>query len=207
MESDAYKTLAAPVSTETKVLASRFLAFAHPVGSREDAIGIWKGLQRQYHDATHHCYAFRLGTDGSDFRSNDDGEPSGTAGRPILAALERKGLTNVVVVVVRYFGGTKLGVGGLRRAYAEAAEAVLSKVKMEDRFCLSRLVAVFRYDLTARVLHAISQGGGKVVNSDYGEKVKVEVEVRTSQAESLRAALANATNGSVAFENDNAGLI
>ncbi len=118
---DIYYTLSGPVKGVLKVQGSKFLSFATPVETPDMALSAWHSLQREYHDATHHCYAFRLQTADGEFRVNDDGEPAGTAGRQILQAIDRAELTNLVVVVVRYFGGTKLGVGGLSRAYCDAA--------------------------------------------------------------------------------------
>jgi uncharacterized YigZ family protein len=116
-----------PGRGEIRERASRFLAFAQPVSSAEDAAKFVEGLKREYHDATHVAYAWKIGTGGSvTERSSDAGEPSGTAGKPILAAISSAGVGDVTVAVVRYFGGTKLGTGGLARAYRKADEAALA---------------------------------------------------------------------------------
>ena len=111
--SDSFLTIAAPAEAIYKEKSSKFLAYAYPVRSEEEIRELLEALYKRYYDATHHCYAWRLGPHGEQFRSNDDGEPSGTAGKPILGQLLSNSLTNCLIVVVRYFGGTKLGVSGL----------------------------------------------------------------------------------------------
>ena len=122
---DSYLTIAAPAEAASRERSSKFLAYAYPVQQEEQIREILDGLRKKYYDATHHCYAWRLGPGGAAFRANDDGEPSGTAGKPILGQLLSNNLTDCLIVVVRYFGGTKLGVPGLIAAYREsAAEAI-----------------------------------------------------------------------------------
>ena len=117
---DLYKTIKHPSEGLYKEKGSKFLAFAYPVSSEEDIGRIITDLRKQYHDARHHCYAWRLGPEKDRFRVNDDGEPSGSAGKPIFGQIRSMDLSDVLVVVVRYFGGTLLGVGGLIRAYRAA---------------------------------------------------------------------------------------
>ena len=114
---DAYRSLAAPSEGLFKDNGSRFIALAYPVETEEEVKSIVAGLRKEYHDARHHCYAYRLGYQGDVFRASDDGEPAGSAGRPILGQIDSAGLSDVLVVVVRYFGGIKLGIPGLIRAY------------------------------------------------------------------------------------------
>ena len=113
MTSDSYHTLAGPAEAIYKEKSSKFLAYAYPVESEEEIRTLLDALRKKYYDATHHCYAWRLGPHGETFRTNDDGEPSGTAGKPILGQLLSNELVNCLIVVVRYFGGTKLGVSGV----------------------------------------------------------------------------------------------
>ena len=129
----AFKTISAPAEAIIKEKRSKFLAFAYPVEKEADIKEIIAILKKKYHDASHHCYAYILGTDKSIFRMNDDGEPSGTAGHPIRGQLLSKGLTNVLVVVVRYFGGVKLGTGGLRAAYKLSAKEVLENAVIIEK--------------------------------------------------------------------------
>ena len=129
MADDTFLTVAAPAEAASRERSSKFLSYIYPVASEEEIRGHLDALRKRYYDATHHCYAWRLGPHGEAFRSNDDGEPSGTAGKPILGQLLSHGLTDCLVVVVRYFGGTKLGVPGLIAAYREsAAEAIAAAV-------------------------------------------------------------------------------
>ncbi|MFC3874996.1 IMPACT family protein [Neisseria musculi] len=132
MNATVYHTIAAPVQAEFKDKGSRFIAFAYPVKTTEAVKNYVDALREAHHKARHWCYAYRLGTDGNTFRANDDGEPSGSAGRPILGQIDSAGLTDVLVVVVRYFGGTLLGVPGLIHAYKTAtAEALQLAEKLE----------------------------------------------------------------------------
>lgn len=132
MNITVYHTIAAPVQAEFKDKGSRFIAFAYPVKTAEAVKKHVDALREAHHKARHWCYAYRLGTDGNTFRANDDGEPSGSAGRPILGQIDSAGLTDVLVVVVRYFGGTLLGVPGLIHAYkTAAAEALQLAEKLE----------------------------------------------------------------------------
>lgn len=132
MNATVYYTIAAPVQAEFKDKGSRFIAFAYPVKTAEAVKKYVDALREAHHKARHWCYAYRLGTDGNTFRANDDGEPSGSAGRPILGQIDSAGLTDVLVVVVRYFGGTLLGVPGLIHAYKTAtAEALQLAEKLE----------------------------------------------------------------------------
>ena len=124
-QSDSYRTIAAPAESHSRERSSKFLAFAYPVRNEEQIRTQLDELRKRYYDATHHCYAWRLGPRGENFRANDDGEPSGTAGRPILGQLMSMGVTECLVVVVRYFGCIKPGVPGLLNAHRESMAAVL----------------------------------------------------------------------------------
>ena len=126
---DEYKSIAARSEGLFKDNGSRFIAFAFPVETVEDVKDIVDRLKKEYHDARHHCYAYRLGYRGDVFRANDDGEPSGSAGRPILGQIDSLGLSDVLVVVVRYFGGIKLGIPGLIRAYKTSTSDALSQAE------------------------------------------------------------------------------
>lgn len=129
---DTYRSIAAEAEGLYKELGSRFIARAYPVETEEEVKAIVAGLRKEYHDARHHCYAFRLGHLGDRFRASDDGEPSGSAGRPILGQIDSAGLSDILVVVIRYFGGIKLGVPGLIRAYKSAtADALAAAVPVE----------------------------------------------------------------------------
>jgi uncharacterized YigZ family protein len=133
MESDNYKTIRSSSEGIYKEKGSRFLSFAFPVGSQEEIKPKIEAMRKEYHDARHHCYAYMLGRDRLVWRVNDDGEPSGTAGRPILGQINSFGLTNILIVVIRYFGGTLLGVSGLINAYKSAAADAISNAEIIER--------------------------------------------------------------------------
>ncbi|UOO77015.1 IMPACT family protein [Neisseria sp. Dent CA1/247] len=132
-EVSTYQTIAAPAEAEFKDKGSRFIAFAYPVRTTEEIKAHVDALREAHHKARHWCYAYRLGTDGNQFRANDDGEPSGSAGRPILGQIDSAGLTDVLIVVVRYFGGTLLGVPGLIHAYKTAAAEALQVAEVVEK--------------------------------------------------------------------------
>ena len=196
---DEYRTISSSVEAQIKVRDSRFIASASPSITKTQAEEFIAGLRRTYHDATHVCYAYRCGTAGDTFRLNDDGEPSGTAGKPILAAIERYGLTDIVVAVTRYFGGTKLGVGGLRRAYGDAAEHVLATASIITKFAIEPLRISFPHTLIGNVMHAASRCGAKIVDTSYDEEVHLLLEIRKSKAEELRQFLLDQTSGNLRF--------
>ena len=146
---------------------------------------IVSATRKRYHDATHHCTAFRLGPTGATFRHNDDGEPAGTAGQPILRQVDAFGFTNVVVIVTRYYGGTKLGTGGLSRAYGDAAHAVLGLCAAVT-YVIRRTVHVeFAYADLSKVMRLIETSGGRVEASEYADNVKLVVGVPRSSVPSF----------------------
>lgn len=198
--SDRYRTIRLGAERTLKIQGSRFLAFAAYADSKDAAMAEVEGRRTTLHDATHHPFAYRVGTDGSEFRAVDDGEPSGSAGRPILAAIDREQLTNVVVVVTRYFGGTKLGVGGLARAYGEAAALSVAASEREERTILASLAVVFPHASVGPVMHVITKAGARVVSSVYDEEVHLRIEVPRSALDSLFGALVESTSGAVRRE-------
>lgn len=149
---DFFKTIIEPSIGEFKDKGSKFLAFAYPVEDVSDVAIIVDKLQREHIKARHFCYAWRLGTTGNSFRSNDDGEPGGTAGKPILGQIDSFGVTNVVIVVVRYFGGTLLGTGGLIQAYREAARLAMADAVMIEKFLENTIVFNFHYAIMPQVI-------------------------------------------------------
>ena len=196
MPADRYETLARECHVETpKVKGSRFIADAFPVGSVESAEERLLAVRRTYHDATHHCYAYRIGSEGTLFRSSDDGEPSGSAGAPILRQIEGADLSDILVVVTRYYGGTKLGTGGLVRAYGEAARMVLAAGRRRTRILLAEIILTFEYDDTDRVMRLISRFNGKVVDSQYAEQATITIHVPRSTTTELSAEFIEALSG------------
>lgn len=162
-----YRTISAKAEGLYKDKGSRFLAFAEPVNSLADVQRLLDEYRRRYHDARHCCYAYVLGADGAEWRANDDGEPSGTAGRPILGQIHSFGLTQVLVVVVRYFGGILLGTGGLIVAYKEATADALSRADIVERVVTERQELTFGYEEMDRVMRDLRQRGARIINQDY----------------------------------------
>jgi uncharacterized YigZ family protein len=198
LEKDAYYTLRAPVSGETKIKGSRFIGHAGPVHEQEEAVLFLNRLAKRYHDATHHCYAYRLGTgDESVVRTSDAGEPSGTAGRPILNAMERRSLSDLVCVVVRYFGGVKLGTGGLARAYAECANLTLDKGIVQACFKTEAFRLKFDYDCTGAVMRIVTGFHGQVLEPRYGSQTELNVQIHKSEAADFRKRLLDETGGRI----------
>jgi uncharacterized YigZ family protein len=160
-----FLTLAASGNAETRIKASVFLAHAAPAASAEEARSVIEAWSRPYFDATHHCTAWRL-HDGT-WRVNDDGEPSGSAGLPILAALDGADVVDCVVIVTRYYGGTKLGVGGLVRAYGEAAALALEAAPRKRGILALRLRVTYPYELTSPVMRVLEQVGARAVEHGF----------------------------------------
>lgn len=194
---DEYKTIENEVHSETRVQGSRFIATASPVSTKEAAEQFIARIRKSHHDATHNCYAYRLGFDAQQFRYNDDGEPNGTAGKPILTAIDKFTLTNTMVVVTRYFGGTKLGVGGLARAYGDAAEQALLSANVITRYLSDQVRISFPHSRTSNVMHVISKSGARIIDTVYDEEVHLEIEIRKSRAAELKAALVEQTSGNI----------
>lgn len=194
---DQYTTIARTVRTELKVQGSRFIATAERLEGVEEVQGILERVRREFFDATHHCYAYRFGAGGAQFRAQDGGEPSGSAGKPILAAIERSGLTNVLVVVTRYFGGTKLGIGGLARAYGGAAAGSLERAGKRTVFAMDRWRASFPHAQVSNVMHALTRTGAHIVDTVYDEEVHLTLEVRKSRSGELCDALRERTSGNI----------
>lgn len=152
-----YQTIENPVQSIFRDRGSKFLAYAYPIESTEDAKSRLLELKKEHPKASHHCFAWRLEPDGSGFRVNDDGEPSGSAGRPILGQIQSKELTNVLVIVVRYFGGTLLGVPGLIHAYKTATALALDQVKVISKKVLSNISVDCDYTQMNDVMHLLKQ--------------------------------------------------
>ncbi len=196
MAEDTYLTVAAPAETVSRERSSRFLAFAYPVQSEEQIREHLDALRRKYYDATHHCYAWRLGAAGASWRANDDGEPSGTAGKPILGQLLSAGATDCLVVVVRYFGGTKLGVPGLIAAYRSAAADVLAAAGIVERTVDRILRVEFPYAAMNDIMRVVKEEQPAVRSQKFDNRCTMELAVRESRAARLAERIAKA-GGSV----------
>lgn len=164
---DLYRTITAHSTGSYKEKGSRFMAFAYPVEQEEEIREKIDTLKKKYHDARHHCFAWRLGAEMDRYRVNDDGEPAGSAGRPILGQIQSKDLTNLVVVVVRYFGGTKLGMGGLIQAYRAATSDALENASIEEKKVKSRIGLEFSYEQMNGVMRVIKEMDLSIENQQF----------------------------------------
>ena len=176
--SDIYSSIEAPSEGLYKELGSRFIAFAHPVETEGEVKGILDALRARYHDARHCCFAYRLGKDGERFRTNDDGEPSSTAGRPILSQIDSAGLSDILVVVVRYFGGIKLGVPGLARAYKAAAADAIANARKVDKVAGRTYSVTFDYSQMPSVMKAVKGMGLTPLEKDFSQTCRMTLRVR-----------------------------
>lgn len=187
---DAYRSIAARSEGLFKDNGSRFIALAYPVETEEEVREIVAALKKEYHDARHHCYAYRLGYKGDRFRANDDGEPSGSAGRPILGQIDSLGLSDVLVVVVRYFGGIKLGIPGLIRAYKTSTADALGQAEIVEKVAGKRFRLTFDYLSMNGVMKVLKDLGLTPAGQDFGLQCSLEVRVRLALEEDFRSRLA-----------------
>ncbi|MEW6764484.1 MAG: YigZ family protein [Pseudomonadota bacterium] len=174
-----YDTPAAEAAAEIEIKKSRFIAHARRVGDRQAAMAWLAELKAAYPDARHHCWAYLLGdpTRASSAAMGDDGEPSGTAGKPILNVLQHKGVGDVMIIVVRYFGGIKLGAGGLTRAYGQAAQAVMEVLPVAKRETRITLTVRCGFAQEQGIRHWLSLHDGQVTGVDYGQAVRMQLEL------------------------------
>jgi len=190
-KTDTYKSVAGRGNGLFKDNGSRFLSFAYPVETEEEVKAIVDSLKKEYHDARHHCYAYRLGRLGERFRANDDGEPSSSAGRPILGQIDSAGLSDTLVVVVRYFGGIKLGIPGLIRAYKTSSAEALSSAGTCEKIS-SRLYRIrFDYLCMNDIMKAVKDMSLPVLAQDFSQDCNMTVKVRLSFDIAFRERLAN----------------
>ncbi len=168
---------------------SKFLAFAHHVETVEEAKSIIEGYRKKYYDARHCCYAYVLGPAGETFRANDDGEPSSTAGKPILGQIHSRELTDVLICVIRYYGGVNLGTGGLIVAYRTAAADALDHCETEQRIVEERITYQFSYPMMNAVMQLVKNTGARIVAQDFNTSCSITLSIRKSEAEMLRQKL------------------
>ncbi len=185
MAQDSYKTIARPAETTYRQLSSKFLTYAYPVETEEEIKSYLDALRKRWFDATHHCYAWRLGPRGEHFRANDDGEPSSTAGKPILGQLLSQEVTNCLVVVVRYFGGTKLGVPGLIAAYKESTAQVLAECEIVERTVDVTMKVAFSYIAMNDVMRIVKDMQPRVVSQEFDNLCTMTLSIREGDSEQL----------------------
>ena len=198
---DSYLTISEPAEAIYKERSSKFLTYAYPVETEEEIKELLDALRKQYYDATHHCYAYRLGPQGEQFRANDDGEPSGTAGKPILGQLLSAKITNCLVVVVRYFGGTKLGVSGLIQAYKESTAEVLAVSNIIEKTVDKIITIDFSYISMNGVMRVIKEMNPQIEEQVFDNLCTMRLRIRESEADILIAKLEKVEGVTVEIEN------
>jgi uncharacterized YigZ family protein len=189
------------VRSRTKVKGSIFIATAVPVNSETDAQNLIRKTSKEFFDATHNCFAWRVGSEEREkLRFSDAGEPRGTAGIPILSAIQSENLYNVLVVVTRYFGGVKLGTGGLSRAYRQSAQGALQKAEKVTKLITSEITLSYPLNMTGKVNQLFGKYGIRVKHQGFEDSPSARIEVGISLLEKVKEALVEATNGQVKFK-------
>ncbi|WP_196591614.1 YigZ family protein [Pectinatus frisingensis] len=191
----AYKTIAHSAVCEHDVNKSRFIANISRTDSEISAVEYTESIKRKYRDARHNCSAYIIGADGRQQKFDDDGEPSGTAGHPMLEVLQKQNIFDVTVVVTRYFGGIKLGAGGLIRAYSHAVSLVLSQAIIVKRIPFEKIVISFGYEFVGNIENYSDKNKIIIVNKEYADKVKYTALFDTIESEKNLAALMDITAG------------
>lgn len=187
---DEFKTISATSEGYYTEKRSKFLAFAHHVENHDEIKLILVGYRKKYYDARHVCYAYMLGAERTDFRANDDGEPSSTAGKPILGQINSNELTDILIVVVRYYGGVNLGTSGLIVAYREAAADALAHAKMELRQVEEEVSYTFTYPQMNDVMRIVKDMNPRIISQTYDNTCVIRMAIRKSEAQQLRDRLA-----------------
>lgn len=186
---DSYKTIQGTGEGYYTEKRSKFLAFAHHVETAEEVKEIVDGYRKKYYDARHCCYAYMLGADRSAYRANDDGEPSSTAGKPILGQINSKELTNILICVIRYYGGVNLGTGGLIVAYRTAAADAISHCEIVERLVEEQVTFSFSYPMMNGVMRVVKDMDARIVAQKFELSCEVVLSIRKSLAGELRARL------------------
>jgi len=195
---DEYYIPASPLETEIKVKGSRFLAGIIPVKSKEEAERTYIELKKKYYDANHNCFAYRI--DSNIFRYSDDGEPNGTAGKPILQMIDSKRLSEILCVVTRYFGGTKLGTGGLIRAYSDAVNEALDNIKIVKKIHSKKIKLIFNYDMESCVRNLLNKYQGKLDSSDYSDHIEMNILIPKSKSINFKDDIIELSNNTIKIE-------
>jgi len=187
-----YKTIEKPVENILlKEKGSKFIGFAYPINNEEELRNILEKIRAEHPKATHHCYAYRMGLSGENYRANDDGEPSGSAGLPIYNQLLANEITNVIVIVVRYYGGTKLGVSGLVKTYKESAKMTLEEANTIIKELEIDIQIRFNFNQQNIIFTLLSKFDAKIVNFDSREKAAITAKIKLKHREAIAEALKN----------------
>lgn len=199
---DTYRTIVGQTENSLRERSSKFLSLAYHVESAEEVKEIMEQLKKKFYDATHHCYAYRIGPHGEEFRANDDGEPSGTAGKPILGQLLSQDITYCLVVVVRWFGGTKLGVPGLIEAYRESTAAVLAECKVVEKTIDRNIKITYPFESMDGVMRAVKMFSPRVVEQTFDNVCTMRLAARLSIADQLLGRLEKVEGIAIDHEAD-----
>ena len=191
---DIYKTIASKSEGTYTELRSKFLAFAHPVSTVEEAMALVEQYQKKYYDARHVCWAYMIGAERETFRANDNGEPSGTAGKPILGQINSNELTNIIILVVRYFGGVKLGTSGLIVAYRTAAAEAIAAATIEERQVEAEYDFTFEYPLMNAVMKVVRDMDASILSQSYDLDCQMKVSIRKGLLEELKTRIGKVIN-------------
>lgn len=191
---DTYKTISKPSEGLFKEKGSKFLSFAFPVNSEDEIREIVQSIRKEHHSARHHCYAWRLGADKLHFRTNDDGEPSSTAGKPIFGQIQSFDLTNILIVVARYFGGTLLGVSGLINAYRNAALDAINQAEIVEKLVEKWLLVEFDYSAMNDVMKIFKDEKLSQIDPQFDLKCKIKTNIRLSESDRIVEALLKIEN-------------
>ena len=189
MTEDTYKTIVAPAEGIYTEKRSKFIAIALPVRTVDEVKGWLDTYQKKYYDARHVCYAYMLGPERKDFRANDNGEPSGTAGKPILGQINSNGLTDILIIVVRYFGGIKLGTSGLIVAYRAAAAEAIGAATVVEKTVDEEVTVLFEYPMMNDVMRIVKEEGPAIVSQGYDTDCSMTLRIRRSLMPRLRQRL------------------
>jgi uncharacterized YigZ family protein len=200
LETDSYKTITASSTFELKIQKSRFVSLAFPFSKPDDFSYVQSKVKKEFYDSAHIPFAYRVGLENDRFRFNDDGEPSGSAGKPILDAIDKYELTDVIIFVARYFGGVKLGVGGLKRAFFDASEGCLQNAKIVEKFIKKRLFLTFDYKYIGSIMNYIEKNSIQIVENKSDDNVKLMCEIRLSKIEDFEENIKNFTSGNFSFK-------
>jgi uncharacterized YigZ family protein len=203
LEKDSYKTISSYCSFELKIQKSHFIAQAFPFTNAKDLPKILSEVKKKYFDSAHNPFAYRIGLENDRFRFNDDGEPSGSAGKPILDCIDKFGSTNIIVVVSRYFGGVKLGVGGLKRAFFDSAEGCLQNAHIIEKYILKRVSLSFDYKYIGGIMNYIEKNSIHIIENNSDENVNLICEIRLSKLEGFKENIINLTSGHYLFKELN----
>jgi uncharacterized YigZ family protein len=191
MPTDSYKTIATVSEGLFKDKGSKFLSFSFPVESEDQVKSIVKEVKKKYYDARHHCYAYKIGIGENNYRVNDDGEPSGTAGKPIYGQILSSGLSDILIVVVRYFGGILLGTSGLINAYKSSAQHAIANAQIVEKIVKQELEINFSYEMLSQVMRIIKEENLEIISQQLTESCHVAVNVREAELSRMKEKFAN----------------